>query len=743
MSGVNSLSGGGGTALVGAVGIVANGGAITVGTNTTGGANNITLAYNPNGLTGLSFNDVPATGNVSLIATTGLSYTTDAFGVVSLNTFSPDTGVAEVACMTAQNLGGISPLAWQGSADLPPVSTVAYLPGAVIIYNSITYICRVAQPVDSEEPSEGDNWVSIGSGGGGTPNAIAGGTPPTTGIVEVLTDSGVVLATAPRINMASTGVEGGSLTIGGDTPFQTGLYVSQTQLLYNGVSVLGGGGGNSITGGSAGNVGTVSCDTTSGQINIIGTGTAEVQMKGENGILLELTGTDESKNIVINTALNDGKIIFEPGTGVSGGNIVVLPAGDVADGVVLYSTGAWRERAGYNVGSVVSYLGGSYECIQYVIPAPDPNPVNEPPTTATSNWQSIGGGGGSSFEITNAGTTLSIDDFGTLELTTTDIANNQNQINLRTTAPNVPGQDAGLIDINSALRVDLTATGTGGVRVLTKANDTVPPLFITPNQGSADYGAGGALFQCGDFSDTRGYGIGSVVQSEGVSFVSKVNIAPNSTPGENNLPIVRTDRWIPLSNPSKLSSTDGETTITASDTLGVALVAPLFSVDTSFQGAEGRLLFSPFNGTGFVVRDGANDDLFQVGTNGTVVANGRGNNTQFQANVGANNTGFMALATDSNGVASFEVEVGGGNPSTIFSSLVMEANNGSFARLQEVPGLAVYPGQLVYNALVSAGGGNPPTLTRILTVDTVNTYTTFPAGLVITPTSIHFNGRQL
>jgi hypothetical protein len=271
MSGVTSLSGGGGAALTGVIGITSNNGAITVGEDTTAPANNITLTYNPNGLTGFTVDGQAATGNVSLTTGSGLSYTNDGFGTVTLNTFSPSTGDVTAAATVAQNLAAA--MAWDGSTATPPVSNVAYAPGAMVIYSGTTFVCLVAQPIGSALPVTGTNWQSIGGGTGGTPTKIAnagssvaidisGGilmtnatstedvvistnTAPATGVL-IRTDNdtitignvGGIAGDGVEISGAYGSASVGNLTIGG-VVVPTGLYVSNTQLLYNNAPVGG------------------------------------------------------------------------------------------------------------------------------------------------------------------------------------------------------------------------------------------------------------------------------------------------------------------------------------------------------------------------------------------------------------------------------------------------------------------------------------------------------------------------
>jgi hypothetical protein len=105
--------------------------------------------------------------NTLAFAPTALGSTINISGYVPTG-----SGGAGSALLQAQNLTGA--LAWAGSGS-PPISTVAYTPGALVVYSSTTFVCLVAQPVGSALPVNGANWQSIGGGGSGGSSITGGG----------------------------------------------------------------------------------------------------------------------------------------------------------------------------------------------------------------------------------------------------------------------------------------------------------------------------------------------------------------------------------------------------------------------------------------------------------------------------------------------------------------------------------------------------------------------------------------
>jgi len=205
-------------------------------------------------------------GNVSLTTPDGcLSITPDAISPqLKFNAYNAGSNTSG---MVANNVSGS--LAW--------VSSNAYAVGAVVIDSGTTYMCLTAQPASSPAPSNGANWQSIGGGGGGSSISAVGSTvscDATTGTIsvnasastgsqpDVLIQSagastGVKIETNTtsatfddytdnavpgQIQLVSTdGTNPATVSIGGASN-NTGLYVSNSQLLFNGNAV--GTGGN-------------------------------------------------------------------------------------------------------------------------------------------------------------------------------------------------------------------------------------------------------------------------------------------------------------------------------------------------------------------------------------------------------------------------------------------------------------------------------------------------------------------
>lgn len=494
MSGVNSLSGGGGTALVGAVGIVANGGAITVGTNTTGGANNITLAYNPNGLTGLSFDNVPATGNVSSTSSVGMSYATDAFGVVNLNTFSPATGVATAGTVVAQNLSGA--LAWAGSTATPPVSTVAYAPGALVIYSNTTFVCRVAQPVGSALPADGANWQSIGGGGGSIPTQIAN--PPNSIVCEL---NRIDIFSETTIIKPLTGGAGDGFTnlaINGGNNYSSGYYI-HTNATAN------------WDGGRNYNAGALILYEDITYVAIVNVRDGEEPPDVNTDVWLPITtpipGTVIAKNL-------DGFLQWEGSTATPPISTVAYDPGNM----VIYEDGVWVCRLAQPVGSAV--------------PGVD------------ANWVFIARN--SQNSITQSNSTISIDATGNVDIdtrsatsanitieTSTDVNVGVGIITNATSATfdnYLNGNTAGGIVFQSAKmkidasdEIDIITTGVISI----EAGNTTVASFGSASAGGFSvngtdikFKSNPIMYFTGAFSTTVEYYAGAVVRSVGQSFVA-------------------------------------------------------------------------------------------------------------------------------------------------------------------------------------------------------------------------------
>jgi hypothetical protein len=200
MSGVNSIAPlPGGTPLVGAVGLSSTSPAIIVGSSS--GTNSLTVALgNIGGVRTMNTQN----GDLNIIMSDGMGIVESTGGNLLLHPYFPLTGTATSGTVVAQNLTGA--LAWAvGSGD---ISTVAYVPGALVIYSGTTYICLVAQPIGSAFPSATNpNWKSIGTGSG-----CEGITWNTNGFNTVNTSIGIV---GQQVNPFNTASGTGGFTIFG------------------------------------------------------------------------------------------------------------------------------------------------------------------------------------------------------------------------------------------------------------------------------------------------------------------------------------------------------------------------------------------------------------------------------------------------------------------------------------------------------------------------------------------------
>lgn len=413
---VNSLAGGGGTPLTGVIGIVSTSGALTVGQNTTAPANNITVGYNPTGITAFSAGGQPANGNITLATGDGLSYTNDTFGTITLNTFSPATGTATTATMTAQNLG--SALAWAGSTASPPISTVAYVPGAVVIYSSTTYVCLVAQAIGSALPVNGADWQSIGGGGGGTPTEIQ------------QAGASVAVGAGGGITSTTTGTDDYIVNT------KTGTATGNIILSGNGSNTFGTANINIMNNAPS----TINMATGAGALVLSGGSGSTLTLDNEGSLLFTTTDVPSNANLISLTttiptttpAGGAGNITIN-----SAGAINITSVGDTDFG----SAGAITATSGGD--NTLKSTGG-----QIVLDADTAVQMS----SATDD-----------INMSAGGATLVASNAGDLTFLTTDIASNTNKITMTTTIPTTtPGVDAGHITITAGGSLSLSTGATTG-----------------------------------------------------------------------------------------------------------------------------------------------------------------------------------------------------------------------------------------------------------------------------------------
>jgi len=119
----------GGTPLINAVGISSTSPAIVVGGSSA--TNSITLALgNVGGVKTMNTQN----GDLNMIMSDGMGIVESTGGNLLLHPYFPLSGTATTGTLVAGNLNGS--IAWQGASSL---STVAYVPGAVVINSGTTY----------------------------------------------------------------------------------------------------------------------------------------------------------------------------------------------------------------------------------------------------------------------------------------------------------------------------------------------------------------------------------------------------------------------------------------------------------------------------------------------------------------------------------------------------------------------------------------------------------------------------
>jgi hypothetical protein len=257
-------------------------------------ANSFTVSPLQSGVTTFNGGQGPIT-----LASSNLAITKRGL-VNTYDIFTYNAAGAGSACLVGQNVTGA--LAWLGTT----ASTAAYAEGDLVIYSPSTYVCLTPQPIGSPPPPNGSAWVAIGGGGG---SSISGGQatvacddPTGSGSIKLTTAGGsigaitfdttqpegpITLSSGGEVIVDTTNGASGSglkilttnttslfedtlsagvvgqirftsadttnpaqLTIGGASN-ATGLYVSNTQLLFNGAAVGSGGGGTSIANGGS------------------------------------------------------------------------------------------------------------------------------------------------------------------------------------------------------------------------------------------------------------------------------------------------------------------------------------------------------------------------------------------------------------------------------------------------------------------------------------------------------------
>jgi hypothetical protein len=350
------------------------------------------------------------------------------------------------------------------------VATQSYCSGTIVISpaNSNSYVANkfiVGNAGNTDPSTTTADWIPLGAGGGGGGSSISllGSTvaiTPTTGAItldatastgtqpDVLikpdnnTTCGVKIetnttsaifdnygaggATVGKIQLVSTDATNPATVSIGGAVNNTGLYVSNTQLLFNGSAVGGGGGGTSITaGGSTLGIdagGTLSLTTTDVASNtnkveittIIptttpGTNAGRISITAGEALQLgcavgDMTLTNTAGagagGITLSTAnkieltnTGAGGTVINTGAGIT--PLFINPPANFGTGAVPYNCGLFNNQYGYNLGSIVQETagGGSYVCITAVAPNTTA-PYNPNPSATPASWLPLGAGGG-------------------------------------------------------------------------------------------------------------------------------------------------------------------------------------------------------------------------------------------------------------------------------------------------------------------------------------------------------------
>jgi hypothetical protein len=354
--------------------------------------------------------------------------------------------------------------------------------------------------------------------------ALTGNTTPATNkfaLTTSSTPSAVPGDTTSSIKFDSQNATNpGTLTVGGGVA-TTGLYVSNSQLSFNGAPLTGGTVGSAITGGGA----TVACDDPSGTGSITITPSAS----GTGSINMRATGTV-------------GNITLDCESASSGQ--MTMKAKDV----IFDLTNTGNGGVEIKTGSTISYFGGqdlsqNNNTISFATSGTNPGTLTIGGTPQTSglyvsntellfNNTPVGGGGGGS-SITNAGTTLSIDGTGNIVSAMTATATNENNILLSSISPvgSTPDTTTGLVRLRSNSN-ELTLDAVGNLYTGSSAD---------PNTGNIS-GTIKILTQPGQnvYLGQSAGGTGVDVDTNGNLFLNATGTPPSATDDTNRIQITTT-----------------------------------------------------------------------------------------------------------------------------------------------------------------------------------------------------------
>jgi len=503
---------------------------------------------------------------------------------------------------------------WQGNGASPPVSTIAYVAGSIVNYDvdGSWYLLAVDQGVGSDDPNTNPNWINISG-------SIIANSDSETNTAKVACSASGVLISNDDAGVAVPAP--GQIQVGGG-PVDTGLYVSNTELLFNGAAVGGGGIQNTIStpAGAATNA-SVACSVTGvllqsddaagvvpapGQIQIGGPTTGsglyvsntELLFNGAaigDGVLNPVTVPNSAaggnNEWVGGNAYNVGSVVYSPTApfnwflcyvAVPSGGTPLDPQADVNDGTFgqganwqLLAPSSFTTTTGTTPGAFYGALTLSGTAItstnlatgEVVIDAGGGTPASisggsggNVGTVAcdTNNGNvSISTTGGAGVTIkSNVDSHLKVfANSGNLELGCTDPAGSLNQLNIVSVLPTGSTSPSdGEITLTSAGRMTFSSIGdktfttdagsitmsahslysitsaTNGISIQT-VSSVAGAVNITPGQGDSNAQGGNVMYFCGPFEPGKNYGPGAVVTSGGTtSWVAMLYNIGSTTP---------------------------------------------------------------------------------------------------------------------------------------------------------------------------------------------------------------------
>jgi hypothetical protein len=168
--------------------------------------------------------------------------------------------------------------------------------------------------------------------------------------------------------------------------------------------------------------------------------------------------------------------------------------------------------------------------------------------------------GSTAFALASAGSTLAMDNLGSMTYTTTDVASNENKITLTTTIPTTtPGSGAGNIVLNSGASLSLTTGASSGNLDIANPAGTIQVSLGASSWLNVDvapatgYAQGTIPFYnlSSIWNNTSGYARGCIVAIGSLTaptafFICISAIAPAVSPAVNPAPSANPTNWLPF-----------------------------------------------------------------------------------------------------------------------------------------------------------------------------------------------------